>query len=377
MKYRLFVGSKRVHRLATVVAALAVPLALTAAARAPAPTHAPTVKVSPGKYWAGYGQEGGSPTSVQAVWQVPGIPKTKSESFADFWVGLGGDRNVSLKDWLFGSGLEQIGIGALSQYGQVIYYPWWEVVPGTDSQAKLASSQPHIFMRHGKPLSVKPGDFITASVSVSGGTYSMKMSDGRGTNNTIWTTPTVYASGSHLSHDSAEVIMEDSPDATGKPLPLGLFGRVLFDGAYIDGNPIGSAPHLTEHTLDPNPGVGISPIGANGDNFTVSTALPAVPRITSATTYTKGKLVYFDIHYADPGNDAEGFGFVGVKGSGWAEENHPFWSPSYGIVGPHSIAYPFNQGCGTANQFSSYVKAWIFDTALKTSKSVTIHLVCS
>ena len=348
-----------------MVAALAVPLALTAAARAPAPTHAPTVKVSPGKYWAGYGQEGGSPTSVQAVWQVPGIPKMKSESFADFWVGLGGDRNVSLKDWLFGSGLEQIGIGALSQYGQVIYYPWWEVVPGTDSQAKLASSQPHIFMRHGKPLSVKPGDFITASVSVSGGTYSMKMSDGRGTNNTIWTTPTVYASGSHLSHDSAEVIMEDSPDATGKPLPLGLFGRVLFDGAYIDGNPIGSAPHLTEHTLDPNPGVGISPIGANGDNFTVSTALPAVPRITSATTYTKGKLVYFDIHYADPGNDAEGFGFVGVKGSGWAEENHPFWSPSYGIVGPHSIAYPFNQGCGTANQFSSYVKAWIFDTALK------------
>ena len=27
-----------------------------------------------------------------------------------------------------------------------------------------------------------------------------------------------------------------------------------------------------------------------------------------------------------------GFGFVGVNGSGWAEENHPFWSPSYGII---------------------------------------------
>jgi serine/threonine protein kinase len=106
-------------------------------------------------------------------------------------------------------------------------------------------------------------------------------------------------------------------------------------------------------------------------------AAPAVPEITSVSTYQDGELVYFDIHYSDPGNNAEGFGFVGVDGSGWAEENHPFSSPSYGIVGTDSIAYPFNEECGTAQEYSSYVQAWINDTAGDRSTPVTIHLVCT
>ncbi len=92
-------------------------------------------------------------------------------------------------------------------------------------------------------------------------------------------------------------------------------------------------------------------------------AAPQVPQITSVGTYTRGVLVYFVLHYSDPGHDAEGFGFVGVNGSGWAEENHPFASPSYGIVGPGSIAYPFNEACGMPQHYDSYVEAWIYDTA--------------
>jgi len=110
--------------------------------------------------------------------------------------------------------------------------------------------------------------------------------------------------------------------------------------------------------------------------ITPQPAIPA-PYITQVTTYTQGVFVYFQITYADPGNNAEGFGFVGVNGSGWAEETHPFSSPSYGIVGPNSIAYPFNQGCGTAEQTDSYVQAWIYDTAGDLSEPVTIHLVCT
>jgi len=102
-----------------------------------------------------------------------------------------------------------------------------------------------------------------------------------------------------------------------------------------------------------------------------------VPQIASVGTYTQGALVYFDIHYTDPGHDAEGFGFVGVNGSRWAKENHPFSSPSYGIVGTDSIAYPFNEACGTAQQYASYVQAWIYDTAGDRSTPVVIHLVCS
>jgi eukaryotic-like serine/threonine-protein kinase len=104
---------------------------------------------------------------------------------------------------------------------------------------------------------------------------------------------------------------------------------------------------------------------------------PQLPQIISVSTHTQGQLVYFDIEYADPGHDAEGFGFVGVNGSGWAEENHPFSSPSYGIVGPNSISYPFNEECGTPSQYDSSVQAWIYDTTGHRSTTVTIHLVCS
>jgi hypothetical protein len=101
------------------------------------------------------------------------------------------------------------------------------------------------------------------------------------------------------------------------------------------------------------------------------------PQITSVQTYTSGVLVYFSIQYADQDNDAVGFGFVGVNGSGWAEEQHPFSSPSYGIVGPNSIDYPFNLGCGTDSQNSpSYVQAWIYDAEGTSSKPVTITLDC-
>jgi hypothetical protein len=102
-----------------------------------------------------------------------------------------------------------------------------------------------------------------------------------------------------------------------------------------------------------------------------------VPQITSYTTYRKGQLVYFRIHFSDPGNDAKGFGFAGADGAGWAEENHPFTSPSYGIIGPGTVDYPFDLACGTARQYQSDVRAWIYDTAGTRSQPVSIHLACA
>ena len=87
-------------------------------------------------------------------------------------------------------------------------------------------------------------------------------------------------------------------------------------------------------------------------------------------------MVYVEISYTDTGNNAEGFGFVGVNGTSQPEENYSFSSPSDGIVEPGSITYPFNQECGTTGQHASYVKAWIYDSAGARSKSVVIHLAC-
>lgn len=102
-----------------------------------------------------------------------------------------------------------------------------------------------------------------------------------------------------------------------------------------------------------------------------------VPQITSVSTYTKGVLDYVRLTYTDPGNDAKGFGFVGINGAGWAEENHPFTAPSYGIVGKDQIDYPFNLLCGTASHYSSAVEAWIYNSQGVRSYPVRVALNCT
>ncbi len=103
---------------------------------------------------------------------------------------------------------------------------------------------------------------------------------------------------------------------------------------------------------------------------------PPVPQITSAGTYQDGEWVYFDLVYADPGQDAQGFGFTGSDGHRWVEGSYPFSSPGRGIVGPDSIAYPLNLGCGTASQHKAEIEAWVYDTAGTSSQPVFIDLSC-
>jgi eukaryotic-like serine/threonine-protein kinase len=107
-----------------------------------------------------------------------------------------------------------------------------------------------------------------------------------------------------------------------------------------------------------------------------SPALP-VPRITSVSTYRRGAWVYFDLHYADPGKDAQGFGLEGRNGTSWVTESYPFASPNRGIVGVRSVAYPLDLQCGTANQHKAEIDAWIYDTAGASSAPAVINLSCS
>jgi eukaryotic-like serine/threonine-protein kinase len=101
------------------------------------------------------------------------------------------------------------------------------------------------------------------------------------------------------------------------------------------------------------------------------------PQITGIFGYQKGSLVYFSLTYSNPDHDAKGFGFVGINGARWALENHPFSSPSYGIVGKDRIDYPFNLACGTATQYKSYVEAWIYDSHGQRSNPVDVALSCT
>ena len=101
------------------------------------------------------------------------------------------------------------------------------------------------------------------------------------------------------------------------------------------------------------------------------------PEIELVESFREGGLVFFRVFYTDPNDDAEGFGFRGVNGSGWGEEEFPFSSPSYGRVSPGIIEYPFNHGCGTSSEYESDVEVWIYDSAGLQSPPVTVHLACS
>jgi hypothetical protein len=114
-----------------------------------------------------------------------------------------------------------------------------------------------------------------------------------------------------------------------------------------------------------------------GKLFKPAGKVPPRPQINGIYGYQKGSLVYFSLTYADPDHDAKGFGFVGINGAGWAEENHPFSKPSYGIVGNDKIDYPFNLECGTPQEYRSWVEAWIYDSQGMRSNPVEVALTCT
>ena len=128
----------------------------------------------------------------------------------------------------------------------------------------------------------------------------------------------------------------------------------------------------------PSPSTTVSPSPAAPSSLPpgVSPSPAPAPEITGSVTYREGTRVYFDVQYADPGNDARGFGFMGVNGSRWMEATYPFSSPDEGIAGPGNIAYPLDLECGTAGQHVAQVEAWIYDIAGQSSQPVRISLAC-
>jgi serine/threonine protein kinase len=135
-------------------------------------------------------------------------------------------------------------------------------------------------------------------------------------------------------------------------------------------SPIASPSPSPSVTASPSPTASSSPSPGASPSPT-----PA-PEITGSATYREGTWVYFDVQYEDPGNDARGFGFMGVNGSRWMEATYSFSSPDEGIAGPGSIAYPLDLECGTASQHGAEVEAWIYDAAGRSSQPVRITLAC-
>ncbi|MCU1679181.1 MAG: hypothetical protein JWM93_3939 [Frankiales bacterium] len=255
-----------IRRRTTFLLTLAALLAFAVPAAAGAATnHATTSN------WAGYsvGRSGVRFHSVAGSWVQPAATCTSGQRrYSAYWIGLGGVHTMS-------NALEQIGTQVdCSSRGQSFYSAWFELVPAGPVTVHLK---------------VRPGDKISARVTVSGRMVKFSLA-----NRTLGTVFTKQVPAKHLDVTTAEWIVEAPSGCTGnscQTLPLANFGTASFNSARATttggrtgtiANPAWSATaiSLSPDTADASvidPATGGSPAGAtpselspSGDAFTVT-----------------------------------------------------------------------------------------------------------
>jgi hypothetical protein len=173
--------------------------------------------------WSGYAVTGpdGKYTSVTGSWTIPKMNCSKGNGDASPWIGIDG--------WSTNT-VEQIGIDLVCNNGVAKYNPWVEMYPANS----IYFSDP-----------VKAGDTLTASVTVSGGVWTLTESDaGTGWTKTFHKTP---PKGSVAHEQSAEAILEDIGSSGAPPVPD--FNAVHFSNIRADGTLLASAGTVHKTTL--------------------------------------------------------------------------------------------------------------------------------
>lgn len=193
----------RLATLASVVTGLV--LAGTATAATPRLYHASASSSN----WAGYAVSGTSFTDVKGSWVQPATTcAARSSGYAAFWIGLGGYAGGN-------GGLEQIGTESDCRNGTAAYGAWYELLP--DASISI-------------PLTVSPGDTVSAEVSVNGSLVTLSIADV-----TTGATFTTQQTPNALDTSSAEWIAEAPSQCTSfnrcTPLPLANFDAVQFSGS--------------------------------------------------------------------------------------------------------------------------------------------------
>jgi hypothetical protein len=179
------------------------------------PQSVPLGQVRPiSPHWAGYVDSGGSFTSVRATWVQPRVRCDRPNSSASFWIGLGGATATA-------DGLEQIGTSAdCSENFLVSYSAWYELIPVPAAPVDL-------------PITVAPGDTISASISVGETTVTFAIRDlttGKGFSTRKKVRRLDLSSAEWIAEAPAACVMDC------RPLALADFGAVTFSqaGAALD-----------------------------------------------------------------------------------------------------------------------------------------------
>ena len=188
-----------------------------------------------GGNWSGYVATGSGFSSASVSWTEPQVSCNSSNDLFAPWVGIDGYGSSSV---------EQTGVQTDCSSGSPVDSAWYEMYP-----------QNPVYWSD----TVKAGDTITASVSRSGTSYTLTLSDKtRG-----WTEHTTQSYNG--ANASAEVILE-SPSSS-----YPNFGTIAFSGATIDGSALSAAnPTALDATNTAGTEDHTSAIGSGGESFSVN-----------------------------------------------------------------------------------------------------------
>ncbi len=156
--------------------------------------------------WSGYADVTTTADKFSAVsgkWTVPKVSCTSEDQIESSWVGLDGAND---------STVEQLGTVAQCFQNKAVYYSWYEMYPSGE-----------VVVSKG----VKKGDQISASVTRSGTSYTLKLTDSTTSGNNV----KVSKSCSTCMNQDAEWIVERPDLATTGIVPLAKFSSTGFKSA--------------------------------------------------------------------------------------------------------------------------------------------------
>jgi hypothetical protein len=157
-----------------------------------------------GQNWSGFAATGSGFSSVTSSWTEPNVTCNSTNDLFAPWVGIDGYGTPTV---------EQTGVATDCSSGSPVYHGWYEMYPASP----VYYSNP-----------VAPGDSMTATVTRSGTSYGLKLTD----NTQGWTKTTNQTL--VASNASVEVIMESPTGAYPN------FGSVNFSGSTVDGSTLGT-----------------------------------------------------------------------------------------------------------------------------------------
>lgn len=163
--------------------------------------------------WAGYADVSttdGTFTKVSGSWSVPKVTCTSEDRITSEWVGLDGFND---------STVEQDGTSSQCFEGKAVYYSWYEMYPAGTVEVGTT---------------VAAGDSISASVTRSGSSYTLKLTDSTHSANSF--SKTASCSTSTCLDTSAEWITERPSYGTTGIVPEAQFSTVKFSSASETAN---------------------------------------------------------------------------------------------------------------------------------------------